>query len=316
MGKIFKLLPLLFGAIFILLLILSFRLMLSASSVTSGDAEDLRAFHYAFYLPESDSSFFKQLKNGALDATDALDCAVSFHLMDEDNSSFEFATYSGVDGLAVYLYREDEEILKTLSMIADSGTPIVQIERSVDLDDNTFFIGTNSFETGKAMGTLASRLEEDALNLALIYSEKNPGLLYAENLIEMGLKSVLDDRAASMKTYTTSLNPLDAEKYTYDLLRNNPETDLILLTDPNDTLVTVQAIIDMNLVGRISIIGFGENEEIQEYIEKKIIMGTIVRNPYRIGYSTVMALVEISTNGYTSAYVDTGINVITQPEEE
>ncbi|RKX81946.1 MAG: sugar ABC transporter substrate-binding protein, partial [Spirochaetes bacterium] len=33
--------------------------------------------------------------------------------------------------------------------------------------------------------------------------------------------------------------------------------------------------------------------------------------PYRIGYSTVLALKELSINGYTSAYVDTGITVIT-----
>ncbi len=67
----------------------------------------------------------------------------------------------------------------------------------------------------------------------------------------------------------------------------------------------------MNMVGKVQLIGFGDNEVIKEYIDKGIILGTIVRNPYRIGYSAVMALQEICSIGYTSAYVDTGISIIT-----
>jgi hypothetical protein len=37
----------------------------------------------------------------------------------------------------------------------------------------------------------------------------------------------------------------------YELLQEAPGIDLIVLTDIKDTLVTIQAIIDQNLVGRI-----------------------------------------------------------------
>lgn len=86
--------------------------------------------------------------------------------------------------------------------------------------------------------------------------------------------------------------------------------DLIILTNPSDTLVTVQALIDMNKVFSVQIIGFGENERIKEYIKKGIILGSIVRNPYQIGINAVLALDEINKSGYTSSFVDTGVTII------
>ena len=56
-----------------------------------------------------------------------------------------------------------------------------------------------------------------------------------------------------------------------------------MLTDIKDTMVAIQAVIDLNLVGRIEIIGFDENETVREHIDKGIVLGSIVRNPYRIG---------------------------------
>jgi len=166
------------------------------------------------------------------------------------------------------------------------------------------------------VGKLARSSDREKLNITLVYSEKNPGLMSEGNLIELGLRSTLGERVGIFRTDVTNLNPLDAERLTYELLHQKPAVDVIVLTDPNDTLVTVQAIIDLNLVGSVHVIGFGENETIREYISKGLVLGTIIRNPFRIGFSAVMALQEISTNGYTSAYVDTGISVISGGGDE
>lgn len=275
-----------------------------------------KSHHYAFFLPSSDYSFFKQLKAGALSATESMDCSITFHALDSDPLSFEMVPFSGLDGIGVYAYREDAQTLANLSAISDAGIPVIQIENEIIRDERTFFIGTNNFESGKAIGKLALKSPKEKLNVALVYSDKNPGLLTEANLIELGLISILGDRLANLQNEETSLNPLDAERLTYKLMRQEEAIDVIVLTDPNDTLVTVQAIVDMNLVGEIQVIGFGEDERIKEYINKGLVLGTIVRNPFRIGFSAVMALQEISQNGYTSAYVDTGISIITGDEPD
>jgi len=274
-----------------------------------------KSFHYAFFLPSSDNAFFEQLKEGALSASLSMDCSVSFHEMDMDPLSLQMVPFSGVDGIAVYAYQDDTNLLVNLSKISDAGIPIIQIENEIVRDEKTFFIGTNNFDSGKAIGRLALKSEKEKINLALVYSEKNPGLMTDANLIELGLISTIGYRVASIQKEQTTLNPLDAEVLTYRLIRQEPAIDVIVLTDPSDTLVTVQAIVDMNLVGDIQVIGFGDDERIMEFINKGLVLGTIVRNPYRIGFSAIMALQEISTNGYTSAYVDTGISIISGSNE-
>lgn len=274
-------------------------------------AEEMK-FHYAFFLPAEDNSFFSRLREGAIDAASSRDCAISFHPIDSDPLSFEMARYSGFDGFGLYLYEKDKSKLQYLSEILGVGIPVVQIENEVIQGSGSFFIGTNNFDVGKGIGQLALNTGIDRLNMVLVYSKKNPGVMSDRNLVEMGLKSVLGDKLSGLSTEETSLNPLDTGMLAYDLLKKKPSIDIIVLTDPNDTLMTVQAIIDMNLVGMVQIIGFGEHETIKSYIEKDMILGSIVRNPYRIGFSTVMALKEISLNGYTSAYVDTGITILSR----
>jgi len=279
------------------------------SKESADEVEEVK-FHYAFFLPAEDSSFFSRLREGAKDAASSRDCSISFHSIDSDPLSFEMAKYSGFDGIGLYLYEKDRSKLQYLSEILGEGIPVVQIENEVIQGPGSFFIGTNNFDIGKGIGQLALDTSIDRLNMVLVYSKKNPGVMSDRNLVEMGLKSVLGDRLSALSTEVTSLNPLDTGMLAYDLLKKKPSIDIIVLTDPNDTLMTVQAIIDMNLVGMVRIIGFGEHETIKSYIEKGVLLGSIVRNPYRIGFSTVMALKELSINGYTSAYADTGITIL------
>jgi ribose transport system substrate-binding protein len=310
--RFLKIAPLVFATIALFLVVLTLRLMFLSPFVSPREEDTLKekSFHFAFFLPSSQYPFFQTLKEGALNATENMDCSISFHDLDSDPLSLDMVPYSGVDGIGIYAPVDDEYIRKALGHIAQAGIPIVQIENEVLRDETTFFIGTNNFESGKAIGSLAEDAKLGLLNIALIYSDKNPGFLSEGNLVEMGLVTVLGPRLNHLITDRTSSNPLDGERLTYELMLEAPSIDIIVLTNPMDTLVTVQAVIDLNLVGEVQIIGFGDDPTIMEYIEKGLLLGTIVRNPHRIGFSAVMALQEISTMGYTSAYVDTGLSVI------
>ncbi len=316
MNKILRIVTPLSGALFLLLLGLSVRTMANNSLFHNDSGEQVeKSNHYAFFLPTSDFSFFKNIRSGAIEAAGQMDCAITFYYINSNTLSLSMAPYTGVDGVAVYLYKEDPAIMKSLLAIADANIPIVQIENDVLNSPQSFFIGTNSFDSGKAIGRLIMRIKKTRLDVAIVYSEKNPGLMSDRALLEMGIHETVEYRNLILTARDTSLNPLDVEKITYELTQQNPPVDLIILTDPNDTLVTVQAIIDMNLVGIVQIIGFGDNQEIKNYIKKGIILGSIVRHPFEIGQNAVLALNEINTSGYTSAFVDTGISVITDDSD-
>jgi ribose transport system substrate-binding protein len=306
-----KFLTPIFALVFLVLLILNVKYMLSNPFVAdTKQSESIRRNHFAFFLPEADSVFFEEVKKGADYAAQLMDCSISYHPIDKDPLSLEMARYTGIDGLIVYPYQKDDKLLASMEQIYDSGIPIVQIENQAMIKPKSVFIGTNSFDFGKAIGRLALRTEMENLRIALVYSDRNPGLMAYGSLLEMGMKSILGRRISVLRSYQTSQYQLDAEKLAYELIQSNDAYTLIVFTDTNDTLVAVQAMIDMNLVGSVQIIGFGNDPVINAYINKGVVLGSIVRDAYNIGFNAVSALTEIKKSGNTSAYVDTGISII------
>lgn len=312
MDRLLKIATLLLGVIFLVLLFFSLRLMPTNRSLLSQgrSSGEQKSYQYAFFLPDSKNAFFSGIRRGALDAARDLDCAVIFHSLSPDSLSFEMASYSGANGVAVFSYEANARMTENLSKILKRGVPVVQIENEVVSSPNAVLIGTNSYDSGKGIAKIALSSDKPALNMALIYSEKNPSLRADSNLVEIGLKSILGNRLATLYTEETTFNPIDAEGVIYELLHRVPVVDIIALTDTNDTLVTIQAIIDLNLVGKVQIIGFGDDDTIREYVDKGIVLGSIARNPVEIGYRAVTALKEINTKGNTSAYVNTTIDII------
>jgi ribose transport system substrate-binding protein len=311
MNKFLKIFTPVFGLVFVVILVLTIRTILSSPFLAKEDQkQEKEKNHFAFFLPAVEYSFFQNIKQGAMETAESLNCAISFYDIDSNPQSLEMAPFMGVNGVAVYIYKEDDAIIESMSRLVAAGIPIVQIENDVLTSPQSFFIGTNSFDSGKAIGKLASKISGRSINAVIVYSDKNPGFMSDANLLEMGMKTILGSRLKDLHSRRTSHNPLDAEKLTYEMLQQKNKIDLIILTDPNDTLVTVQAIIDMNMVGRVQIIGFGEDDAIRDYMEKGIILGSVARNPYQIGLNAVIALQEINENGFTSAYVDTGISIL------
>ena len=67
---------------------------------------------------------------------------------------------------------------------------------------------------------------------------------------------------------------------------------------------------DLNKVGQITIIVMTIRLKSSGTL-KRVIYGTVVANPYEIGYESIRSLVEIKKIRTTSDYVDTGARVVT-----
>lgn len=307
-----KLLILIFGFLFLILLALSLQTM-AGFSLNEGDGETPPDYSYAFFLPDLDYPFFDNLKRGALDGAEELNCVITFYKIDGDPLSLKMAPYSGADGIAVYPTADKEGYTaQAVEGLVDSGIPLVILEHNL-VHGAPFFIGTNSFEVGKKIGELVRSRETPSRSCALVFSEKSPGLLADRDLVEMGFRQVMgDDLPERLLFETSDTNPLDAESLVYRLRLENPDLDTLVFTDPNDTLAAVQVLVDRNLVGQVDVIGFGDDEAIVDYVSKGVVRGTVVRDPFRIGYQAVEVLRGISERGNASAYVDIGTRLISQ----
>jgi ribose transport system substrate-binding protein len=78
-----------------------------------------------------------------------------------------------------------------------------------------------------------------------------------------------------------------------------------------DTLGAAQALIDLNKVGEVSLIGLADSPETRDYVKNGVIAAALVRDPAAAGRKCVETLLELDRNRNASAFVDTGIGVLT-----
>ncbi len=268
-------------------------------------------YHFALYLPDNRDSFFEAIIQGAEKAATEAAAAISIHSIETSRNELELASYTGVDGVIVCPYLDDKTAKRQLDRLTDKKIPVVIINHYVPSDLPWPYIGTNHFEVGTKMGTFVSRLTGQNAELALVYSEKAPGIFAEKELVEMGITQALQGKdRVSIKAFKTNLNPFDAEAIMYGLLRASPQINTVIFTDSNDTIAAAQVLIDMNLVGRVQIIGFGDEPSIVEFIRKGIVAGSVAMNPEKIGYEAVRSLTSLTATGYTPASIDSGVAII------
>ncbi|MDR1107097.1 MAG: substrate-binding domain-containing protein [Treponema sp.] len=267
------------------------------------------SYHFSLYLPDNRNSFFTGIIEGAEQAASEMNAAVSIHSIDPVKNELEMASYTGVDGIIVCPYLEDALARRQLDKLAQ--IPVVIINHNIPNDQPWPFIGVNNFDVGRRIGMLSGNAGGASIRLAMVYSDKSPGIYGERELVEMGIAAALEDRlAAPITGFRTNLNPLDAEELLYRLFRGNPDINTIVFTDPSDTIAAAQTLVDMNLVGRVQVIGFGADPGIEENIRKGVISSSIAINSVRIGYEAVKSLTALRRTGYTAASVDTGVKII------
>ena len=112
-------------------------------------------------------------------------------------------------------------------------------------------------------------------------------------------------------TYTSKMGILSAEEITQSIINSGESVNAIFTTNSVDTLGSAQLIVDRNKVGSVILVGYGDTINILRYIEKGIIYGTVMSDPYKMGYESLKALNDIKEKNNVSTFIDTGVKVIT-----
>lgn len=316
LSSIPRALALLFGALFLVSLVVSIGTITSLPQFFESEIAETAPpeYHFSLFLPEASSLFFSEVEAGARAAAGEEGVAVSVHPIGSDSLDFRLARYSGIDGAIIYSAVPESEARRVLDQLESARIPVVVIEHGPGgpiTDPPRPFVGTNSFDLGRRIGDLVAEVDADPMHLTVVYSHKSPGVYSEKDLVELGIVSALGPSLASpIARRTTGLNPLDAKSLTDRILRTDPRTNVLVFTDPNDTLAAVQIVIDLNLVGRVHIIGFGGGNEIRDFLDRGIISCSAVVNPRKIGFHAVKVLAGLRRDGFSAGYVDTGVELL------
>jgi ribose transport system substrate-binding protein len=275
---------------------------------------------YHFYLIAQNSvdPFWKELRRGLETAAKEQKVVVEFNAPRFNNPQEELrfldiAVTSEVDGIITHV-SSGTDFTELINKATGKGIPVVTLENDDKDSDRNSFVGTNSFELGKAAAELMIKATGGRANIAVIVSNDLELDSTSQNLKMNGFLSTLKDfpEMKVVRTYTSKMGILSAEEITQTIISGTDNTNAIFTTSSVDTIGSAQLVVDRNKVGSITIVGYGDTEDILRYISKDIIYGTVMSDPYKMGYECIKALIDIKEKNNVSTFIDTGVKVITK----
>lgn len=175
------------------------------------------------------------------------------------------------------------------------------------------FIGMNNFRMGyklcsQAVNGLASNRGE--IMVLFDGSEEN-----TENtIITSGMQKILEERGSKAVLNAQTIDSSEsynAEEGIRNLLRNVAKRPSVLIcTTLIQTQCAYQAVVDLNCVGEVRIIGFYATQTILEAIEKDIIEASYVADTEMMGRKAVESIEEYRKYGYVSDYISVDAQMV------
>ena len=178
-----------------------------------------------------------------------------------------------------------------------------------DLSARRCYIGTDNVKAGMAAGELVKEALPDGANLVIYVGkldvqnavERRKGVVVAlaggedkckdelEQLKE-GKYPIKFGKYTLVDTKTDNANQAECRKKVDDTIVKNPEVNCMVGLWAYNPPAMIAGVKDAKKVGKITIIGFDENEETLEGIKDGSVYGTIVQNPFMFGYEAIKIL--------------------------
>jgi ribose transport system substrate-binding protein len=285
---------------------------------------DLKAFtsrpryHFYFIAQNSVDPFWNEVRQGVEQSADDNNVVVEFIAPRFNNPQEEFkymdiAIASEVDGIITHA-PNGIDFTDIIDKAYDKGIPVITIENDASESKRYAFVGTNSFVLGKEAAKLLIEATGGKANIAIISNSDLDQGSIEHNLKMNGFISTLKDYPDMkvLKNYTSKMGILSAEEITQTIIDSKDNINAIFTVSTGDTLGSAQLIVDRNRVGSMVLVGYGNSEEIIRYIEKEIIYGTVISDPYKIGYESVKTLVDVKDGKSIPTFIDTKVKVITK----
>lgn len=227
------------------------------------------------------------------------------------------AVHSEVDGIIVEA-DESEELGELIHEAHLQGVPVVTLYSDNTSSERCSYVGVGGYNLGTEYGKrVLSIVKEnpprEITNVVVLVNTntKDSG----QNIIFSGIQdtikkgTVFGDIACSMVSVDAT-NAFAAEESIRDILMEEEIPDIIVCLNELNTTCVYQAVVDYNLVGEVSILGYYDSETIIRGIERNVIYATAAINTEQMGQYCVDALKEYHELGYTSQYFTADIDMV------
>lgn len=285
----------------------------SASSSGSGD-EGTSVYRIATLLPKEDE-YSAQITAGAKAAVADAAAAVTFdnkYVGDGDETELLSQLSTSYDALLAYP-TEGEAALAELSRIHGKGLPVAIVGTTVVKNDFAVSVsGSDQYKLGEAAGIQAKKYIETKLKnkASIAVLEHNAKNLtestlringFLDQIKEMKAVSLVSDMEASTS------EEIAEQLATYFKDAGDKAADIIYCTNADAVIAAHNAIIKAGRKGKTAVFGIDAHSGVTDIIKSSdnTIEAVIVQDYWKMGYNSVMALLDAVKNGsQTVGYIE------------
>ncbi len=285
-------------------------LSLCLTGCSQGSASSTEGGEIAVICKAQGVQFWEAVKSGAEDGGNELNYTINYQatandtMLNDQIKMVEEAVDSGVK--AIIIAPNDVDGLNvSLDNAVAKGIPVITIDSDVSYDGRLSYIGSDNVSAGAVAAREVKVQLPEGGNIAIIghveksqtATERIKGFKEELELEKMQKEVQIDAGDGTQKSaqITDDKYHIVAVKYcdndletaklqTAAILKENPDVKLIYGTNENSTTGICDAIAEAGKTGKIKVIGFNASDKEVAYIEDGTLSGTIVQNPYNMGY--------------------------------
>ena len=222
---------------------------------------------------------------------------------------FNYASYLNADGIIACIEDDDERLDIPKKTNGDS-IPLVTIGSYAPNLPQLSYIGANYSELGKI--TAREIIEQIGPSGKVILLESNAASDTNHSNLMAGLLGALSAHPEiSVKTLQFEReSSFSKEDSLRQQLASQEDLELIVSLAEQTTILAAQSVRDLNLSGKVKIIGFGDSDDCRADFEKKIVTELISVKTQDIGRRAMTELFEFLQNGYANSFVSAEVEVL------
>lgn len=278
--------------------------------------------HYVMITDDSETEFWQSVYDAALREGEENQIYVE-RFGSNVNGAYnkaqlmQIAIDAAVDGI-ILEGDETTELKDLIHEAAKKNIPVVTVRDDCTADGRISFVGISSYNLGRAYGAkLISLITPETKKVYVLMDSDTADL--GQDIVISGIQDAVNSGNTSNKDFVIEGVPIDnsgafgSEEAIRDIFldeKNFP--DAIICLSSVFTKCAFQAAVDYNKVGKLSILGYYDSNDILEAVSKNILQATISIDTESMGKMSVQALMEYQKTGYVSTYMAVDTRMIGQ----
>lgn len=261
------------------------------------------------------ASFIKDVYEGATIVSNFYDSAIQYNIPEVTSretsvqSLFDYAGFINADCIVAFINSDDEVFNQAVN---SSGETIPLITIGVYSPDipQISHIGINYSELGNMMAQEAI----DFLNgtgTVYVLNTLDADEFYDSTLLNNVFNTLNTQQNMTIINSAKTKTPgLSLEDDIRQQIASAGKIDLILSLSEKGTVMAAQTAIDLNLLSKTKIIGYGDGQDSKVYFDKQIVTELFCINSVDIGKKAIQEFSEYKTNGSANSYVTADIQLL------